>query len=102
MPIKNSLKDRELERLFLKIPEGKVTTYKILAERLKVHPRKIGKMLSKNSNPNIPCYKVVHSNGKLGNYRFGGKKRKAELLKKEGIEIEKDKIVNLAEYLFCF
>ena len=94
--------NKRLEKLLLKIPKGKVTTYKILAEKLGVHPRKIGKMLSKNDNPKIPCYKVVYSNGKVGNYRFGGKKKKIELLKKEGIKIEKDKIVNLKDHLFYF
>ena len=102
MPTKNSLINRKLENLLLKIPEGKVTTYKILAERLGVHPRKIAKMLSKNQNPSIPCYKVVYSNGKVGNYRFGGRKKKIELLKKEGIGIENGKIVNLPKYLFFF
>lgn len=85
-------KQQLLYKLLLKIPKGKVTTYKILAQKLETHPRAIGKMLNCNKQPEkYPCYKVIMSSGKLGGYEPGIKK-KAKLLKKDGIEIKSNKI----------
>lgn len=82
-------------RLFLlvkQIPAGKVTTYKILAERLKTSPRAVGRMLSKNPHPIVvPCHRVVLSSGKAGGYKLGAK-MKIELLENEGVRIEKEKV----------
>lgn len=94
-------KKQKLLFLLKQIPEGKVTTYKILAEKLGTHPRAIGRIL--NSNPHsviVPCHRVVCSDGRIGGYRFGIKKKIA-LLKKEGVKIEKGKI-KLDEFLFGF
>lgn len=83
-----------------KIPKGKVSTYKILAEYFKVSPRLIGKILSKNSYPKkFPCYKIVKSNGEIGGYNCGVRK-KIVLLKKDGIEIKNNKILNFEKHLF--
>jgi len=92
---------KELWNLLRKIPKGKVTTYKILAKKLKMHPRAVGKLLNKNPYPDrIPCFKVVKSNGEIGGYKFGVKK-KIYLLRKEGIEIKNDKI-DLKKFLNSF
>lgn len=83
---------QKLWSLLKKIPRGKVTTYKILGKKLGLHPRAIGKLLSKNPYPvKIPCHRVVLSSGKLGGYKFGIK-RKSYLLKIEGIVIKNGKI----------
>ena len=71
-----------------KIPKGKVTTYKELAIALGMKPigaRAIGNAMRKNPcAPNVPCHRVVLSNGNLGNYSAeGGIKRKIELFDKE-------------------
>ena len=87
--------------LLLQIPRGKVTTYKIVAKKLGVHPRAVGKML--NSNPNlvvVPCHRVVCSGGKLGGYKTGVE-RKTELLESEGISAASGKI-DLVCHLFSF
>lgn len=84
-----------------KIPEGKVTTYKKVAEALgKPNSfRAVGNALADNPKPvEIPCHRVVKSNGKIGGYARGDKKKR-ELLRSEGVKIKKGKI-NLKEYLF--
>lgn len=71
-----------------KIPRGKVLSYKKVAE-LAGFPRAwraVGNILNKNRNPKIPCHRVIRSNGKIGGYRYGQKK-KATLLQKEGVVI---------------
>lgn len=72
-------------KLVEKIPEGKTMTYKEIAE-LTSSPRAwraVGNILNKNKNPKIPCHRVIRSDGKLGGYNKGEKKKR-ELLKKEG------------------
>ena len=96
-------KMREMQLLLTKIPRGKVTSYKILAKKLKVHPRVVGRLLSKNHYPTkYPCYKVVLSSGKIGGYSSKrGVKAKIEKLESDGIIIRKNKI-DLKKYLFDF
>lgn len=83
-----SFKQRVLE-IVAKIPRGKVLTYKQVAELAgnKRACRAVGNILSKNYDPKIPCHRVIRSNGKLGGYNRGIKK-KARLLKEEGIVLK--------------
>jgi len=71
-----------------KIPEGKVLSYKEVAETAGSPSawRAVGNILNKNKNPEIPCHRVIMSNGKIGGYNKG-KNKKAYLLKKEGVVI---------------
>ena len=72
-------------RVVKKIPRGKVLTYKEVAEKIG-QPRAfraVGRVLSKNKDPKVPCHRVIRSDGKVGGYREGAEKKKA-LLKKEG------------------
>ncbi|NIO44705.1 MAG: cysteine methyltransferase [Candidatus Aenigmarchaeota archaeon] len=86
-------KMRELQILLTKIPKGKVTTYKIVAKKLRIHPRTAGRLLSKNPYPDkYPCYRVVFSDGRVV-------RKHVKLLRKEGIEIEQGKI-DLKRFLF--
>jgi len=68
-----------------KIPRGQILTYKEVA-RLAGSPRAyraVGNILNKNRDfKNVPCYRVIRSDGKIGGYVFGAKKKEA-LLKKE-------------------
>lgn len=92
-PVVIEMNERGLQALLRKIPRGKVTTYKILAEKLGVHQRAVAAMLRKNDPKAAPCYKVVASNGKVGGYSgTGGIKRKIALLRADGIEVERGKI----------
>ena len=76
-----------------KVPKGKVTTYKDISKVLgKKSYRAVGNALNKNPySPQVPCHRVIKSNGEIGGFAFGTKK-KIEMLKKEGIRIEKGKI----------
>lgn len=84
--------DRVLE-VTKKIPKGKVTTYKATAEKLGTKAyRAVGNALHNNKNPVvIPCHRVVSSDGSIGGYSRGIKK-KIELLKKEGVEVKDGKV----------
>jgi O-6-methylguanine DNA methyltransferase len=76
-----------------KIPKGKVLTYKQIAS-LTGKPRAwraIGNILNKNRNPKIPCHRIIRSDGKIGGYKNGTKKKIA-LLKKEGVIIRNRRI----------
>ena len=83
------------------IPFGKVTTYKEISKQLNVKAyRAVGHALNKNRNPDIPCHRVINSNGQIGGFAYGPI-RKLQLLEQEGIEIKNNKI-DLNKYLFRF
>jgi len=87
-----------------RIPKGKVTTYKFLARGIGCPKavRAVGSALKKNSTPiKIPCHRVVQSNGLIGNY-FLGKRKKVLILQKEGIRIVGNKIENFSKILYQF
>lgn len=93
-----------------KVPKGKITTYKFLAETLKCKAyRAVGNAMNKNPCPGtrgtrksqIPCHRVVKSNGEVGGFAQGTKK-KISMLKKEGIEIKNGKIQNMEKFLYKF
>jgi len=96
-------------RLCRKIPKGKVTTYKILAEKLgtKAH-RAVGQAMKLNKDaPRTPCHRVVLSNGAVGNYSGkNGVKGKIKLLKKEHIKTaggnKNSKIIDFEKKLYRF
>lgn len=69
------------------IPKGEVLTYKQVAELAgnKKAYRAVGNILNKNFDPKIPCHRVIKSDGKIGGYNRG-RKRKIDLLKKEDIK----------------
>jgi len=78
-----------------KIPKGKVMTYKEIALKLgnKNLARAVGQALKRNPWPiTIPCHRVIKSDGKLGGYSLG-KKKKKELLKKEGVVIIGERVI---------
>jgi len=88
-----------------KVPKGKVVTYKILAKALNSKAyRAVGTAMRKNPYaPLVPCYRVVKTNGEIGNFSGkGGVKAKIKLLREEGIEVKNNKIVYFEKVLFKF
>jgi len=93
-----------------KIPEGKVTTYKILAEAAGTRAyRAVGNAMNKNpygilsckGKDMVPCHRVVDSKGHLHGFAHGLKK-KAELLRKEGVKIKNNRISEFENVLHKF
>lgn len=93
----------EVYKYLLKIPKGKVVTYRQIAEYLG-NPnlsRVVGNILHNNPDENkYPCYKVVNSKGELSkHFAFGGIEKQKEKLESEGIEVY-NCIVDLERYGF--
>ena len=72
----------------MKIPKGKVKTYKQVAIGIKMAKaaRAVANACGKNPYaPRVPCHRVIRSDGSLGGFSApGGIKIKKKLLKKEG------------------
>ena len=73
-----------------KIPYGQTRSYKELAIAIGKpnSSRAVANACGKNPHaPEIPCHRVIRSDGLIGGYSgLGGVKRKKELLEKEGIK----------------
>jgi len=85
---------KKIYEIVKKIPKGKILTYKKVSE-LAGFPRAwraVGNVLSKNRNLKIPCHRVIKSNGKIGGYNLGIKKKIA-LLMREGVKIENKRVI---------
>ena len=74
-----------------KIPRGKVKTYSEVAKAIgkPLAVRAVANAIGKNPlAPQIPCHRVIRSDGSIGGYSGkGGIKTKRLLLKKEGITL---------------
>lgn len=88
-----------------KVPAGKVTTYKALAQKVGTKAyRVVGQALSRNPYaPVVPCHRVVKSDGTIGGFMGsrGGdsvEKKKAMLLA-EGIKFDGERVVDLERIL---
>ena len=83
---------RKVYEIVRKISKGKVLSYSEVA-RLAGSPRAwraVGNVLNRVAGkwrPKIPCHRIIKSDGKVGGYRRGTKKKIA-LLKKEGLIIK--------------
>ena len=99
--MKSKFSHRVYEKL-KKVPRGKVTTYKALAHALNSKAyRVVGTAMRKNPYaPKVPCHRVINSDGRVGKFASGTKK-KIELLKKEGVKVVNSKIdLKKFEYKF--
>ncbi|OGH18021.1 MAG: hypothetical protein A3F31_03730 [Candidatus Levybacteria bacterium RIFCSPHIGHO2_12_FULL_38_12] len=94
------------EQIFMlvaQVPKGKVITYKLIAQKLNIKDHRfVGFALHRNKNPHqIPCHRVIKSNGELAEgYAFGGKQKQREMLKHEGVLFTSNYRVNLNQCLF--
>ena len=102
--------NQKIYNLLKKVPKGKVTTYKFLAEKLGTKAyRAVGQAMRCNPYaPNVPCHRVVKSDGSIGG--FMGKinknskevKKKIKMLEKEGVKIKNNKIVGFEKAVYTF
>ncbi len=73
------------------IPTGSVLTYSQVATKA-TRPgasRAVGSIMAKNQDKNIPCHRVVRSDGSIGMYNGLRGKSKEAILKKEGVQFSK-------------
>jgi len=86
-----------------KVPTGKVTTYGELARALGTKAyQAVGNAMNKNPYaPEVPCHRVVNSDGSIGGFAWGPEK-KIKLLSEEGILVVDGKIKDFEKVLFCF
>lgn len=89
--------------LLKKIPKGKVTTYGEIASALNTKAyRAVGTACHNNPySPIAACHRVVKSNGDIGGFSSGIKK-KIKMLEKEGVKVKNGKIVDFDKILFKF
>jgi len=100
-------------RLLAEVPKGKVTTYGDLAKELSKRnsnwspgaSRAVGTTMRNNPcGPQIPCHRVIRSDGAVGNFRGGAKgavEEKIGMLRDEGITISNGKM-DLKKYRHKF
>ena len=87
----------------LLIPRGMLASYADIARSLNCKAyRAVGNAMAKNPNPIfVPCHRIIRSDGSLGGYALGINK-KIQLLKKEGILIKDNKVVDFENKLYQF
>ena len=81
------------------IPKGKVTSYGAIAVYLgtKLSARMVGWAMNAahTAKPKVPAQRVVNRNGMLsGKHHFATPNAMEELLKKDGVEVKKDTVVD--------
>ena len=81
------------------MPAGRVITYAGLAQLIN-HPRAyraVGSAMNKNPfAPEVPCHRVVKSNGELGGFALDIQ-IKIKRLQREGVQVMNNKIVDFKE-----
>ena len=100
-------------RILAEVPKGKVTTYGDLAKELARRDpqwspnasRAVGTTMKNNlCGPQIPCHRVIKSDGNIGNFR-GGEEGAVEvkigMLRDEGVPVI-DGRIDLKEYRHRF
>ena len=71
------------------IPKGGHMTYKQVAVKAgnSKAARAVGAIMRTNYDLQIPCHRVIRSDGTLGSYNRGGERKKRALLKSEGARV---------------
>lgn len=86
-----------------RIPRGRVTTYKLLAEVVGSRScRAVGQALRRNPfAPLVPCHRVIASDLSIGGFQGEARgpsiAKKRELLAREGVEFENGRLRNPAQ-----
>jgi len=99
---------KKVYQLTKKIPKGRIATYKLIAQALSSKAyQAVGQALKTNPHPpQVPCHRVVKTNGNLGGFKGSLKAKntliKKQLLEKEGIKFKQNKILNFDKLLFKF
>lgn len=83
------------------IPRGRVTSYGVIAKYLGAarSSRMVGFCMNNAHavKPKVPAHRVVNRNGLLtGKHHFGSPTAMEDLLKKEGVKVKDDQVVEFA------
>ena len=80
-----------------------ISTYAEIARSLDSKAyRAVGNAMANNPHPvSVPCHRIIRSDGSLGGYALGINK-KIQLLKKEGILIKDNKVIDFENKLYQF
>lgn len=77
----------KVRKIVAGIPAGKTMSYGEVA-RAAGRPkaaRAVANVMAKNFDPEVPCHRVIRSDGRPGGYNRGGEAAKRELLATEGV-----------------
>ncbi len=82
-----TFKDKVLD-IVKSIPEGRVMTYSQVALKAgsKNASRAVGNIMAANQDKNVPCHRVIRSDGTVGAYNHLRGKSKERLLSEEGLK----------------
>ena len=69
------------------IPKGSTMTYKEVAIKVgnPKAARAVANIMAANYDPDIPCHRVIRTDGRLGGYNRGGTEKKRAILEAEGV-----------------
>jgi methylated-DNA-protein-cysteine methyltransferase-like protein len=81
------------------VPKGRVTTYGAVAAAIGVKSgaRMVGYAMNASGTikPKVPAHRVLNRNGMLtGKHHFNPPEMMEQLLKKEGVKVKEDKVVD--------
>lgn len=81
-----------------RIPKGRVATYAAIAKVVGSPraARAVGNALNQSPFRSVPCHRVIRSDGTVGGFARGGRK-KIQLLRREGVVVNNGRI-NLKPY----
>ncbi|TMI56006.1 MGMT family protein [Candidatus Bathyarchaeota archaeon] len=98
--------EKSVCQVMREIPKGKVASYGMIAKRIHSAPRAVGTGVARNPWPLfVPCHRVVPASLEIGNYSIGGAlsdygcEVKRDLLEREGVSIEGDRISSRAVWI---
>ena len=76
-----------VQTIVSQIPKGSVMTYKQVASKAgnPKAARAVANIMASNYDLDIPCHRVIRSDGHLGGYNRGGTSAKAAILTAEGV-----------------
>jgi len=84
----------KIYQVVAKIPRGRVLSYKEVARRGGniLACRAVGNIMNRHNIKGLPCHRVICSDGRVGGYKWGTRK-KIKRLQAEGVEIKDGKII---------
>ena len=89
-------------RVIRSIPPGRVSTYGSIAEALDLNPRRVARVLAHDPGAaKVPWHRVVGSGGRLAILGAAGRRRQAQRLRAEGVEVRDARVVNFRALFFA-